>query len=105
MFQGKNKLIYAGHFTIELPENKHGDVRWGEVKKIQFSFFRKRKSESKRGYIVNLSDGDNKMEYRLFKSSVGEWFKDPEGKEGLDDNKLIVLKNAIEEKERELNSH
>ena len=95
-----------GHFTIELPENKHGDVRWGLVKKkTLLPFFGKKKSETKRGYIVNLSDGDSKMEYRLFKSSGGEWFKDPEGREGLNDNNLMLIKNAIEEKERELNGH
>jgi len=92
-----------GHFTIELPENKKGDVRWGIVKKKQFSLFRKNNFETKRGYIVNLSDGENKKEYRLFKSPGGEWFKDPEGKEGLDDSNLIVIKEAIEEKEKELN--
>jgi len=78
-----------GHFTIELPENKKGDVRWGMVKKMQFSLLRKNKSESKRGYIVNLSDS----------------FKDSEGKDELDDNTLILIKNAIIEKEKELNSH
>ena len=89
-----------GHFTIELPENKIGDVRWGVVKKKQlFPFFRKNKSESKQGYIVNVSDTDGKIEFRLFKSQNGEWSKDPEGKIGLDNETLIFIKNAIIEKE------
>jgi hypothetical protein len=94
-----------GHFTIDLPENKKGDVRWGKVAKIQFSLFHKSKSESKRGYIVHVTNPNSKTEYRLFKSQTGEWFKDPEGKNELDDNTLIQIKNAIIAKEKELNSH
>jgi hypothetical protein len=88
-----------GHFTIDLPENKKGDVRWGIVSKMQFPFFRKNKSESKQGYIVNVSDTDGKIEFRLFKSLKGEWSKDPEGKIGLDNETLIFIKNAIIERE------
>jgi hypothetical protein len=93
-----------GHFMIDLPKNKKGNVRWGMVNKMQFSLFRKNKSESKRGYIVSLSDSDSKTEYRLFRSPNGEWFKDPEGKEELNDSNLIHIRNAITEKEKELNS-
>lgn len=94
-----------GHFTIELPENKMADVRWGKVKKMQFSFFRKSKSESKRAYLVNVWADKNKTEYHLFKSPHGEWSKDPEGKIKLDDQALIIIKNAIVERENELNLH
>ena len=88
-----------GHFTIELPENLTGDVRWGMVFKNQFSLFRKNKSEAKRGYIVNVSDSNGKIEYRLFKSQNGQWSKDPEGLTELDDHMLKPIKNAIVEKE------
>jgi len=88
-----------GHFIIDLPENKKGDVRWGMVFKKQFSLFHKNKSDSKRGYIVQVSDSNHKMEYRLFKSQNGEWSKDPEGKMALDDNMHLLIKNAIIEKE------
>jgi hypothetical protein len=88
-----------GHFTIDLPENKKGDARWGIVSKMQFSFIRKNKSESNRGYIVNVSDTDGKIVYRLFKSKNGGWSKDPEGEIGLDNETLIFIKNAIIEKE------
>ncbi|HEY4936885.1 MAG TPA: hypothetical protein VII44_09910 [Puia sp.] len=88
-----------GHFIIDLPENKKGDVRWGMLHKMQFSFFRKNKSDSKIGYIVNVSDSNGKMEYRLFKSQNDEWSKDPEGKMELDDNTLTLIKNAIIQKE------
>ena len=26
-----------GHFTINLPDNKQGDVRWGKVKKLEMN--------------------------------------------------------------------
>ena len=94
-----------GHFTIDLPENKKGDVRWGTMSKMQFSFFRGNKSESKRGYIVNVTDDKSKTEYRLFKSRNGEWSKDPEGKIQIDDNTLILVRNAIIKRENELNLH
>ena len=94
-----------GHFIIDLPENKKGDVRWGMVKKIKFSFFRKNKSETKKGYLVNLPDSDSKAVCRLFRSPNGVWFKDPEGKEELNDRNLDLIKNAIIEKEKELNIH
>jgi hypothetical protein len=88
-----------GHFTIDLPENKKGDVRWGIVSEMKFSFFRKNISESKQAYIVNVSDTDGKLEYRLFRSKNGEWSKDPEGESQLDNETLILIKNAIVEKE------
>jgi hypothetical protein len=88
-----------GHFTIDLPENKKGNVRWGMMSKMQFSFFRRNKSESKKGYIVSVSDDKTKSEYRLFKSKNGEWSKDPEGESELDSETLILIKNAIIEKE------
>jgi len=88
-----------GHFTIDLPENKKGEVRWGTVSKVRFSFFHKSKSESKKGYIVNVSDAKGKMVYHLFKSIHGEWSKDPDGGFGLDEDMLILIKDAIIEKE------
>jgi hypothetical protein len=88
-----------GHFIIDLPENKRGDVRWGTVFKKRLTLFRRIESESKKGYIVNVSDSGNKTEYRLFKSQNGEWSKDEEGKSALDSNILLHIKNAIIEKE------
>jgi hypothetical protein len=88
-----------GHFTIYLPENKKGDARWGIVSKMQFSLIPKNKSESNKGYIVNVSDTYGKIVYRLYKSKNGEWSKDPEGEIGLDNETLIFIKNAIIEKE------
>jgi len=88
-----------GRFTIDLPENKKGDVRWGTVSKMQFSLFRKSKSESRKGYLITVSDSNSKTVYHLYQSKNGEWSKDPEGKMGLDDNIPLLIKDAIIEKE------
>ena len=88
-----------GYFEIDLPENKKGQVRWGIARKMQFSFFRKNKSESNKGYIVSITNADSIKEYRLFKSQNGEWCMDPEGEIKLEDNIYLLIKNAIMAKE------
>jgi hypothetical protein len=88
-----------GHFTIDLPVNKKGIERWGIVSKMQFQFLRRNKSESKQAYIVNVSDTDGKVVYKLFRSQTGEWSKDRDSKIALDNETLIFIKNAIIEKE------
>jgi hypothetical protein len=88
-----------GYFEIDLPENKKGEVRWGTARKMRFSFFRKKKSDSEKGYIVSVTNANSKMEYRLFKSQNGEWSRDPEGKIKLEDSIYILIKNAIIAKE------
>ena len=88
-----------GHFTINLPKNKKGDARWGIVSKMEFAFFRKNIAQTIQSYIVNVSDTEGKLEYRLFKSRSEEWSKDSEGENELDNETLIQIKNAIVEKE------
>jgi hypothetical protein len=88
-----------GYFEIDLPENKKGEVRWGILRKRQFSFFRKQKTESKKGYMAFVRDALSKKEYRLFRSRDCEWSTDPEGKIKLEDSTEIIIKNAILEKE------
>jgi hypothetical protein len=88
-----------GHFTIDLPENQKGVVRWGIVCKMNIPFFRKNLPATTQGYVVNVSDTDGKIEYRLFRSLNDEWSKDPDGKLALDDEILILIRNAILEKE------
>jgi hypothetical protein len=88
-----------GHFEIDLPENKKGEVQWGSLRKMQFSFFRKHKSELKKGYVVFVQNANTRKEYRLFKSENGEWSIDPDGKIKLQDTVHIEIKNAILEKE------
>jgi hypothetical protein len=88
-----------GYFEIDLPENKKGEVRWGILRKMRLSFFRKQEPDSKKGYIVYVTDAESKREYRLFKSRDGEWSRDPDGKVKLEDDNEISIKNAIVEKE------
>jgi hypothetical protein len=42
------------------------------------------------------------LQYRLFKSKNGDWSKDPDGKAALDEDILILIKNAITERENAL---
>jgi hypothetical protein len=61
------------HFTINLPDHKQGDVKWGSVKKLKLklNIFSKNKPriEPKTGYKVKVAPNE---EYELFKSKVGE---------------------------------
>jgi len=61
-----------GHFTIALPNNQQGDVRYGTIRKktLLLNLFGSKKQhyETKKGYIVNLEPAtESKMEYRLLK--------------------------------------
>jgi hypothetical protein len=91
-----------GHFTIKLPNNRLGDVRWGKVRKVALPFgwlFQKDK-DVKTGYIIKLSPGIvNQNEYRLFKTKDGRWFHDPDGKKPVEDEASIAIKQAIEQQE------
>lgn len=91
-----------GHFTINLPDNKQADVRWGHVKKTGFNvniFAKtKRETEPKTGYIVRVAPD---TEYRLFKSKNGTWSEDPDSKIALRNEPLLSIQKAIIEKEAE----
>lgn len=93
-----------GHFMIDLPENKKGDVRWGTVSKKHLSLFKRRKEEnwSKTGYIVKIIDDKNQVEYRLFKSKNGEWSTDEDGNNHLNNEVLFSIQKGIIEREKKL---
>jgi hypothetical protein len=91
-----------GHFTINLPENKTGDVKSGTSTKASLSLFRKNKIESKNGYLVKIGESNSQTEYRLFKSKDGEWSTDPDGKNPLNNDVLFSIRKAIIEREKEL---
>ena len=93
-----------GHFTINLPENRLGDVRFGTVKTKNFNFnlFSKSKprDEPKTGYIIRVAPGKtNQEEYRLFKSKDGRWSTDVHGEKELDSYIYMYIKYFITEKE------
>jgi len=92
-----------GHFTIALPNNQQGDVRWGTIRKksLFLDLFRKNRlnNEVKKGYIVHIEPAStNQQEYRLLKTKEGEWLS--EGDEGFrvtpDDQISIAIKKAID---------
>jgi hypothetical protein len=90
-----------GHFTIHLPNNQQGDVRWGTIKrKTLFSnLFKKSNSEVKKGYIVKIeptSDGHN--EYRLLKTMDNKWTSEDGGGFQVtpDDEMSASIKSAID---------
>ena len=106
------------HFTIELPENKNCDVNRFDVINARVTDILRieRKSavvESSSEpvytfkafqYIVTVSDHESSKEYCLFRFVNGEWFTDYEGKIQLEDDELLVIKDAIINREKELNT-
>jgi hypothetical protein len=89
-----------GHFKINLPDNRVGDVRYGKVEKLEFPFrwlFGK-SSVDKTGYIVKLHPpSESHSEYRLFKTNDGRWFQDPDERISLADETAIAIREAIEQ--------
>lgn len=92
-----------GHFTITLPNNQQGDVRWGTVRKelISLNFFKGNKSgnQIKKVYIVKVEPTSiEQKEYRLLKTKVGNWTSDDHG--GFlvtpDDEISLSIKKAID---------
>ena len=66
-----------GYFTIKLPNNKKGDVRYGPIKKMKrlsHRFRRKNFEAEQMAYIVTINEGygDDRM-YYLLKSKEGQW--------------------------------
>jgi hypothetical protein len=93
-----------GHFTIKLPENKLGDVRYGMVRKkvIHLNLFSKHKvnPETKIGYRVMVGEKKSNPEvYWLYKTKAGRWTTDVEGKKDIDSYIYMYIKYFISEKE------
>ena len=97
-----------GYFTIYLPGEIKGEVRFGKViRKLVslnlFDLFRKRgpKREERKGYIVKIGEGQL---YRLLRTKEGERVNESDG--GFlvaeDDETSLAIKKAIEEYEQSL---
>jgi hypothetical protein len=100
----KIKTTNMGHFTIHLPDNRQGDVRWGNVRKLQFPLLglTGKKKEAKTGYIVTVDPAvEGKTAYTLFKTKEGRWSQDPNGKQLVEDMMSIAIKEAIEQHENQ----
>jgi hypothetical protein len=92
-----------GHFTITLPNNQQGDVRWGTItkKSLFLNLFRKNRldNEVKKGYIIKIEPApEDHKEYRLLKTKAGEWTsQDNEGfRVTPEDQTSVAIKKAID---------
>ena len=93
-----------GYFTITLPNNIEGQVRWGKVFKKHMSPlsllmpWRKLHTESKTGYIIKLKSAFvNETEYRLYQAKDGHWSQDVEGKVEVQEPITLAIRKAIED--------
>ncbi len=98
-----------GYFTIDLPADRKGEVRFGKIVRKAGNFFdlfrrKTRDREVRTGYIVkvHLDAGDEKI-YHLLKSKEDEWLTD--GSAGFqvaeDDEISLAIKKAIDEHEHQ----
>lgn len=102
------------NFVIELPDHEKCVVTISVVKKIQFSKSYRVGSDLPVSesapvcsyvamkYSITVNGDNSDAAYCLFKSQNGEWSMDQNGKISLDDV-LIVIKNIIMKKEKDLN--
>lgn len=97
-----------GYFTIDLPGNIKGDVRFGKVMRKftsinPFKLFKRKghKREEWRGYIVKIAEGQL---FRLLRTKEGEWLKESDSGFQItkDDETSLIIKKVIEEYEQRL---
>jgi hypothetical protein len=98
-----------GHFTIDLPTERKGEVRFGKIVRKTanlFDLFRRRgyNREERTGYIIKIDPaaGDKKV-YHLLRSCEGEWLTEGDGgfQIAKDDEISIAIKQAINEYENQ----
>ena len=96
-----------GYFTIYLPHNIQGDVRWGNISKLDKPLFKlltpwkKVNREHKTGYIIKLKSAFvNETEYRLYRSQEGHWSQDVRGKVEVHEPFTLSIQKAIEAHEK-----
>ena len=92
-----------GQFTIALPNNQRGDVRWGTIRKksLFLDLFKKKRldNEVKKGYIIKIEPASkNQKEYRFLKTKKGNWTSEDDGgfQVTSDDQISIEIKKAID---------
>jgi hypothetical protein len=96
-----------GQFIIDLPNNRHGEVRWGTIRKksLFLGLFKKAQpgNEVKKGYIIKIEPAsNNQKEYRLLKTKEGDWTSEDNGGFQVtpDDQISAEIKKAIDNYER-----
>lgn len=90
-----------GHFTINLPNNLQGDVRFGTIKKksLLSDLFKKSNHDIKKGYIIKIQPTSTEHdEYRLLKTKEGKWTSEDVGgfQVSPDDEISTAIKSAID---------
>jgi hypothetical protein len=92
-----------GHFTITLPNNLQGEVRFGTIKKksLFLDLFKSEKlnNEVKKGYIIKIAPTSAEHnEYRLLKNNKGKWTSEDDGGFQVtpDDELSALIKSAID---------
>lgn len=90
-----------GHFTINLPNNLQGDVRFGTIKKksLLSDLFKKSNHDIKKGYIIKIQPTSTEHdEYRLLKTKEGKWTSEDVGgfQVSPDDEISTAIKSTID---------
>jgi hypothetical protein len=86
-----------GYYTIKLPDNKKGSVRFGPIKKIKTisHFFRRKKLDEERlAYIITIETSPgNERTFYIMKTKEGQWLNEAENDE------MCTLKKMIDQYE------
>ena len=90
-----------GQFTISLPDNRTGKVKWGKVVKtaslLRLLPWIKGNVEEKTGYLIKVEPAvEHGAEFRLFRTKEGNWSQDEDGKIALAGETIQAIKKAIE---------
>jgi hypothetical protein len=104
-------------FTIHLPENKKGNV-WRldmvNMRHIDYISFKPKSAKVVSSsepvytfkafkYEITIPDEESSVVHILYKFANGEWFTDYIDKKPIEDKELLVIINAIIDREKELN--
>ena len=86
-----------GYYTIKLPGDKKGSVRFGPIKKMKTisHFFRRKKLDEERlAYIITIETSPgNERAFYIMKTKEGQWLEEAENEE------LGSLKRLIDQYE------
>jgi len=96
-----------GYFTITLPNDLQGEVRWGLIKRksLFLGLFKvwQASNEVKKGYIVTIKPAaTGRNEYRLLKNKEGRWTSEDVGFHVTPDDEIVAsIKHAIDRYENQ----
>jgi hypothetical protein len=104
-------------FTIDLPENKKGNVWRLDMVNVRHIDYISIKPKSAKvvsssepvytfkafKYEITIPDEECSAVHILYKFANGEWFAGYIDKKSIEDKELVVIMNAIIDREKELN--